>query len=183
MAQRLNLHSLQFKTGYARNATQCSPRPQRLRADLPEARRASRPRRCPDPRQANPGGWITTDEWIRGRRACGPTSTSSTSSTGPARAGRATRRSTSARCSSRSSAAACCSTPTRDRSAGRDGARSVHGHRRCSIQRGALSSSPMPTSAFGVGSVSSASGTAASSTSRPTGRPATARRLSSPRIS
>jgi hypothetical protein len=55
MAQRLNLHSLQFKTGYARNA-QPGPGGQRLRADLPEARRALAARcgRCTTS-QAEPG--------------------------------------------------------------------------------------------------------------------------------
>jgi hypothetical protein len=38
MAQRLNLHSLQFKTGYARDGT-TGPGAQRFRPDLPEARR------------------------------------------------------------------------------------------------------------------------------------------------
>lgn len=67
MAQRLNLHSLQFKTGYARDGNRLAPAVNdyvlifQKPGDFPLD---------PPPRpiyQAgkNPGGWITTEDWIK----------------------------------------------------------------------------------------------------------------------
>lgn len=67
MAQRLNLHSLQFKTGYARSATHLAPatndfvlifqKPGDVQSPVRSIRHAT-----------NPGGWITTEDWIRWAR-------------------------------------------------------------------------------------------------------------------
>lgn len=64
MAQRMNLHSLQFKTGYARTATDLAPCPNDYVLIF------QKPGECPNPvrpiRHAkNPKGWVTQEEWIR----------------------------------------------------------------------------------------------------------------------
>ena len=64
MAQRLNLHSLQFKTGYARNSRNLAP------AVNDYVLIFQKPGECPVPvrsikHKTNPKGWITTEEWIR----------------------------------------------------------------------------------------------------------------------
>lgn len=65
MAQRLNLHSLQFKTGYARNSANLAP------AVNDYVLIFQKPGEHPDPPRAiyhaqkNPNGWITTEDWIK----------------------------------------------------------------------------------------------------------------------
>lgn len=65
MAQRLNLHSLQFKTGYGRSATFLAPCPNDYvlifqKPGVPEHQvRAIRQAK------KNPQGWMTTEEWVR----------------------------------------------------------------------------------------------------------------------
>jgi DNA modification methylase len=64
MAQRMNLHSLQFKTGYARTATNLMPCPNDyvLIFQKPGAVKTPvRPIRHPK----NPRGWVTQEEWVR----------------------------------------------------------------------------------------------------------------------
>lgn len=68
MAARLNLHSLQFKTGYSRTSTNLAPAPNdfvmvfQKPGDTPNPVRSIR-------HDKNPGGWLPQDEWIRD--ACG----------------------------------------------------------------------------------------------------------------
>jgi DNA modification methylase len=64
MAQRLNLHSLQFKTGYARNGCMLNPAVNDyvLIFHKPgEHPHPPKPLRHP----SNPTGWIDSDEWVR----------------------------------------------------------------------------------------------------------------------
>lgn len=71
MAQRLNLHSLQFKTGYARDSTLLAPAPNdyvlifRKPGDHPTPPKCLRDRK-------NAGGWVTKEEWIRWAEGCWP---------------------------------------------------------------------------------------------------------------
>lgn len=64
MAQRLNLHSLMFVTG-KRNACDLAPAPNDLVVIF------QKPGDCADPVRAlsdmveNPGGWVSTEDWIR----------------------------------------------------------------------------------------------------------------------
>lgn len=65
MAQRLSLHSLQFKTGYGRDGCLLAPCPN----DYVLIFRKPGQHPCP-PRPLyheteNPAGWMTTDEWVR----------------------------------------------------------------------------------------------------------------------
>lgn len=64
MAMRLNLLSLQFKTGYARSATMLAPCPNDYVLIF------QKPGKCENDVRSilhdkNPGGWVTQDEWIR----------------------------------------------------------------------------------------------------------------------
>lgn len=64
MAQRLNLHSLQFKTGYARNGCMLNP------AVNDYVLIFHKPGEHPCPpkplkHKTNPKGWVGTDEWVR----------------------------------------------------------------------------------------------------------------------
>lgn len=65
MAQRLSLHSLQFKTGYARSASDLGP------AVNDYVLIFQKPGDCPRPARSiyhatrNPGGWITTEDWVQ----------------------------------------------------------------------------------------------------------------------
>lgn len=70
MAQRLNLHSLQFKTGYARDGNRLAPAPNDY--VLIFHKPGEHPTGAPKPlfhNKANPGGFVETDEWVRD--ACG----------------------------------------------------------------------------------------------------------------
>lgn len=64
MAQRLSLHSLQFKTGYGRNATNLAPAVNDYVLIFQKPGEIARPVKCLIHPEKNPGGWVTTDEWI-----------------------------------------------------------------------------------------------------------------------
>lgn len=64
MAQRLNLHSLQFKTGYARDANNLAPAINDYVLIFQRPGAATVPVR-PLIHETNPGGWITTEDWIK----------------------------------------------------------------------------------------------------------------------
>lgn len=65
MAQKLNLHSLQFKTGVSRDGSLLAPAVN----DYVLIFRKDGQHPCPPKplydRRKNPGGWVTTDEWVR----------------------------------------------------------------------------------------------------------------------
>lgn len=63
MAQRLNLHSLQFKTGYARSATDWAPAPNDYVLIFQKPGEVEHPVR-PLKHKTNPGGWMTQEDWI-----------------------------------------------------------------------------------------------------------------------
>lgn len=64
MAQRLNLHSLQFKTGYGRDASLLAPAVNDYVLIFHKPGENPRKVRClKDPK--NPKGWVTKEEWIR----------------------------------------------------------------------------------------------------------------------
>lgn len=67
MAQRLNLHSLQFKTGYARSGTMLAPAPCDFVLIFQKPGEVTNPVRCLID-EKNPEGWITKDEWIKWAR-------------------------------------------------------------------------------------------------------------------
>lgn len=64
-AQRLNLHSLQFKTGYARNGCMLAP----FVNDYVLIFQKPGQHPCPPKplyhKSQNPNGWVTTEEWVR----------------------------------------------------------------------------------------------------------------------
>ncbi|MHC5542219.1 DNA methyltransferase [Singulisphaera rosea] len=64
MAQRLNLHSLQFKTGYGRDSRLLAPAVNDYVLIFHKPGTPSTPVR-PLVHTTNPTGWVTTDEWIR----------------------------------------------------------------------------------------------------------------------
>lgn len=64
MAQRLNLHSLQFKTGYARTATNLAPAPNDYVLIFQKPGEVECPVR-PIVHRTNPDGWLTTEDWIK----------------------------------------------------------------------------------------------------------------------
>lgn len=64
MAQRLNLHSLQFKTGYARAAQNLAPAPNEYVLLFQKPGEAEHPVRCLK-HKSNPGGWISSNDWVR----------------------------------------------------------------------------------------------------------------------
>lgn len=64
MANRLNLHSLQFKTGYARCGQKLAPCPNDYVLIFQKPGEAETPVR-PIIHKVNPHGWITTEEWVR----------------------------------------------------------------------------------------------------------------------
>lgn len=64
MAQRLSLHSLQFKTGYARDGRLLAPAVNDYVLIFHKPGTPSVPVR-PVRHKTNPGGWVSTDEWVR----------------------------------------------------------------------------------------------------------------------
>jgi len=68
MAQRLNLHSLQFKTGYGRDARNLAPAPNDYVLIFQKPGESLPPVRCLLHTRKNPDGWVTTDEWVRWAR-------------------------------------------------------------------------------------------------------------------
>lgn len=64
MAQRLNLHSLQFKTGYARDANNLAPAINDYLLIFQKPGESANPVR-PIKHKTNPGGWITSDDWVK----------------------------------------------------------------------------------------------------------------------
>lgn len=69
MAQRLNLHSLQFKTGYGRTATNLAPAPNDYVLIFQKPGTPATPVRCID-HATNRRAWITTEDWIKWARGC-----------------------------------------------------------------------------------------------------------------
>ncbi|MBC7773446.1 MAG: site-specific DNA-methyltransferase [Pyrinomonadaceae bacterium] len=65
MAQRLNLHSLQFKTGYGRDAQSLAPAVNDYVLIFKKPGNNPNPVRSLLHETKNPGGWVTTDEWVR----------------------------------------------------------------------------------------------------------------------
>lgn len=64
IANRMNLHSLQFKTGYSRNATMLAPVFNDYVMVFQKPGEHPCPVRCLK-HKANPHGWVTTDAWVR----------------------------------------------------------------------------------------------------------------------
>lgn len=64
MAQRLNLHSLQFKTGYARSSTHWAMAPNDYVLIFQKPGEVEVPVRCLT-NKTNPTGWITAEDWIK----------------------------------------------------------------------------------------------------------------------
>lgn len=65
MANRLNLHSLQFKTGYGRNGCNLAPCPNDYVLIFQKPGESANPVRPIYEKNKNPAGWITMDEWVR----------------------------------------------------------------------------------------------------------------------
>ena len=63
MAQRLNLHSLQFKTGYARSSTQWAPAVNDYVVIFQKPGEVQTPVKALKHR-TNPDGWLTQEDWI-----------------------------------------------------------------------------------------------------------------------
>jgi len=70
MAQRLNLHSLQFKTGYARDAHNLAPAPNDYVLIFQKPGVAKVPVRPIYNADENLSGWITTDDWVNWANGC-----------------------------------------------------------------------------------------------------------------
>jgi DNA modification methylase len=64
MAKRLNLHSLQFKTGYARNGNLLAPAVNDYVLIFHKPGECEHPVR-PIKHRSNPKGWLSTEEWVR----------------------------------------------------------------------------------------------------------------------
>lgn len=64
MAQRLNLHSLQFKTGYGRDSNNLAPAINDYVLIFQKPGEAIVPVRCLR-HATNPNGWLTTEDWIK----------------------------------------------------------------------------------------------------------------------
>lgn len=69
MAQRLNLHSLQFKTGYARNGCNLAPAPNDYVLIFQKPGEHPCPP-LPIKHKTNPKGWLTTEQWIAWAHGC-----------------------------------------------------------------------------------------------------------------
>lgn len=65
MAQRLNLHSLQFKTGHTRNGCLLAPAVNDYVLIFQKPGDHPHPPKPLFDKRKNPNGWVTTDEWIR----------------------------------------------------------------------------------------------------------------------
>lgn len=65
MAQRLNLHSLQFKTGYSRGSTNLAPAPNDYVLIFQKPGDPETPVLALHEPQKNSSGWITTEDWIK----------------------------------------------------------------------------------------------------------------------
>jgi DNA modification methylase len=65
MAQRLNLHSLQFKTGYARDGNKLAPAINDYVLIFQKPGDHPTPPKPLYDKKKNPTGWVTTDEWVR----------------------------------------------------------------------------------------------------------------------
>lgn len=68
MAQRLNLHSLQFKTGYARSSTDWAPAINDYVLIFQKPGDVDVPVRPLFHSRENPTGWMTTEDWIKWAR-------------------------------------------------------------------------------------------------------------------
>lgn len=64
MAQRLNLHSLQFKTGKSRSATDLAPAVNDYVLIFQKPGEVEHQVRALFDPEDNPGGWVTTNEWV-----------------------------------------------------------------------------------------------------------------------
>lgn len=64
MAQRLNLHSLQFKTGWGRSATLWAPAPNDYVLIFQKPGEVETPVRPLIHQKNNPDGWMTQEDWI-----------------------------------------------------------------------------------------------------------------------
>lgn len=69
LGHRLNLHSLQFKTGYARNGCRLVPAPNDYVLVFYKPGEHPCPPR-PIKHKTNPRGWITQEDWIRWAHGC-----------------------------------------------------------------------------------------------------------------
>ncbi len=65
IANRMNLHSLQFKTGYARNACNLAPCMNDWVVIMQKPGESLNPVRSIRHKEHNPGGWVSTNEWVR----------------------------------------------------------------------------------------------------------------------
>lgn len=65
MAQRLNLHSLQFKTGVTRNSCQLAPAVNDFLLIFQKPGEHPNPPKCLFDKKRNPKGWVSTEEWIK----------------------------------------------------------------------------------------------------------------------
>ena len=70
IANRLNLHSLQFKSGYARSSTLWAPAVNDYVLIFQRPGEPAVPVRPLLKLPENPGGWMTMDEWIRDAHGC-----------------------------------------------------------------------------------------------------------------
>lgn len=70
MAQRLNLHSLQFKTGRERSATDLAPAPNDYVLIFQKPGEPQHPVRAIHCPKKNPSGWLTTEEWVQWAHGC-----------------------------------------------------------------------------------------------------------------
>lgn len=69
MASQLNLHSLQFKTGYSRSSTHWAMAPNDYVLIFQKPGEIEHPVKCLK-HETNPGGWVTTEEWINWANGC-----------------------------------------------------------------------------------------------------------------
>jgi DNA modification methylase len=68
MAQRLSLHSLQFKTGYARSSTNWAPAVNDYVLIFQKPGQVKVPVRCLRHDPKNPNGWLESDTWVKWAR-------------------------------------------------------------------------------------------------------------------
>lgn len=70
VAQRNQLHSLQFMTGHSRDACQLAPAPNDFIMIFQKAGENPRPVKCLYHSEKNPHGWVTQNEWIKWASGC-----------------------------------------------------------------------------------------------------------------